>query len=278
MDTICNDLTEPRQNLQKTKTRSTWFEYLDSIKAEVLEPNEPQLKGLDSFLNSYRFIQPLFMQSIPFIYIVDYRNGLFKHMSENFGGYRAASFLEEGINHSLDIYHPKHLSLFNKEIFPDRLAILEGIDPKEFKNHIFSFNLTIRNRNGQYEHFMQRSCFLPDAEGNPVLNMGMLFSVDHLNCDSPIVQTVIRINPNDPAEHTVIHKKTYHFPEENKLFSKREVEILQWIAEGHTSKMIAEKLFLSEHTVIAHKKNMQRKAGVSNAAALIYYAIKKNVI
>lgn len=73
-------------------------------------------------------------------------------------------------------------------------------------------------------------------------------------------------------------ENTDQIKEEQKLFSKREVEILQLMAEGCTSKMIAEKLFISEHTVIAHRKNMQQKTGLSNAIALVYFAAKNDVI
>ena len=73
-------------------------------------------------------------------------------------------------------------------------------------------------------------------------------------------------------------ENTDQIKEEQKLFSKREVEILQLMAEGCTSKMIAEKLFISEHTVIAHRKNMQQKTGLSNAIALIYFAAKNDII
>lgn len=72
--------------------------------------------------------------------------------------------------------------------------------------------------------------------------------------------------------------ETCHFNEEQKLFSKREVEILQLMAEGYTSKVIAEKLFLSEHTIIAHRKNMQNKTGISNSTALVYFSTKNNII
>ncbi|MBE9599513.1 response regulator transcription factor [Pedobacter sp. MC2016-24] len=73
-------------------------------------------------------------------------------------------------------------------------------------------------------------------------------------------------------------ENTDQIKEEQKLFSKREVEILQLMAEGCTSKMIAEKLFISEHTVIAHRKNMQQKTGLSNAIALVYFAAKNDII
>ncbi len=60
--------------------------------------------------------------------------------------------------------------------------------------------------------------------------------------------------------------------------SERELEILQLIAEGLTTKQIAERLHLSFHTVMTHRKNMMGKLGLKNTAGLIVYAVKENLI
>lgn len=60
--------------------------------------------------------------------------------------------------------------------------------------------------------------------------------------------------------------------------SKREFEILQMIARGHSSKNIAEQLFLSVHTVNSHRKNILKKTGVKSPAALIVYAMENGIV
>jgi len=60
--------------------------------------------------------------------------------------------------------------------------------------------------------------------------------------------------------------------------SERELEVLQLIAEGLTTKQIADKLHLSFHTVMTHRKNMMAKLGLNNTAGLIVYAVKENLI
>jgi two-component system, NarL family, nitrate/nitrite response regulator NarL len=60
--------------------------------------------------------------------------------------------------------------------------------------------------------------------------------------------------------------------------SSREKEILSLIAEGLPNPRIAEKLFLSLHTVDTHRKNLLTKFGVSNTASLIHIASKNNII
>lgn len=60
--------------------------------------------------------------------------------------------------------------------------------------------------------------------------------------------------------------------------SKREIEIIQLIAEEFTTNEIAEKLFISLHTVESHRKNILRKTNSRNLAGLIKYAIKKGIV
>lgn len=60
--------------------------------------------------------------------------------------------------------------------------------------------------------------------------------------------------------------------------SERELEIITLIAEGYTNVEIAEKLFLSPHTVNTHRKNILQKLGVNNTAAIVMYAVKTNLV
>jgi len=61
------------------------------------------------------------------------------------------------------------------------------------------------------------------------------------------------------------------------IISKRECEIITLIAEGFTNQQVAEKLFLSSHTVNTHRKNIMAKLGVKNTAGIVMYAVKTNL-
>ncbi|MEO1052188.1 MAG: response regulator transcription factor [Bacteroidota bacterium] len=66
--------------------------------------------------------------------------------------------------------------------------------------------------------------------------------------------------------------------EQQQLLTEREREILKLIAEEHTNKAIAEKLFISERTVETHRKNIFRKTKTNNLVGLIKYAYQNNLI
>jgi DNA-binding NarL/FixJ family response regulator len=58
----------------------------------------------------------------------------------------------------------------------------------------------------------------------------------------------------------------------------REIEVLQAIAEGHTSREIGERLFISENTVKNHVRNILDKLGLRSRNEAVMYAIREDLI
>lgn len=58
----------------------------------------------------------------------------------------------------------------------------------------------------------------------------------------------------------------------------REREILKLIAEGHTSREIADMLFVSLSTVVGHRAKIMEKLGLKNRTELVKYAMRKGLI
>ena len=58
----------------------------------------------------------------------------------------------------------------------------------------------------------------------------------------------------------------------------REVEILQWIAEGRTSREIGEQLFISENTVKNHVRNILDKLGMRSRHDAVRYAEQAGLV
>lgn len=58
----------------------------------------------------------------------------------------------------------------------------------------------------------------------------------------------------------------------------REVEVLQRVAEGYTSRAIGELLFISENTVKNHVRNILDKLGVHSRNEAVLYALRESLI
>lgn len=53
------------------------------------------------------------------------------------------------------------------------------------------------------------------------------------------------------------------------MITRRELEVLKNISFGYTMKEIAMMLFVSHHTIVSHKKNLQVKLGAANCPELV---------
>ncbi|MGD0918642.1 MAG: response regulator transcription factor [Thermodesulfobacteriota bacterium] len=63
-----------------------------------------------------------------------------------------------------------------------------------------------------------------------------------------------------------------------KQLSDREREILKLLAEGYTTREIADMLAISVKTVEGHKTNLMSKLGIHNRTDLVKYALRKGII
>jgi len=66
-------------------------------------------------------------------------------------------------------------------------------------------------------------------------------------------------------------------PSDDEL-SAREIEVLILVTKGLINKEIADKLFISIHTVISHRKNIVQKTKIKSQAGLTVYAITNNIV
>ena len=66
--------------------------------------------------------------------------------------------------------------------------------------------------------------------------------------------------------------------EEKESLSSREKEIISHVVKGFTNQEIADKLFLSVHTVMTHRRNIARKLQIHSATGLTIYAIVNKIV
>ena len=79
-------------------------------------------------------------------------------------------------------------------------------------------------------------------------------------------ESCVESAPSDPGD------------KETEAISNREKEIIGLVAKGLSNKEIADRLFLSVHTVTTHRRNIASKLQIHSAAGLTIYAILHNII
>lgn len=81
-----------------------------------------------------------------------------------------------------------------------------------------------------------------------------------------------------PVIEEYIRQAEATMPNSYDRLTDREREVLQLIAEGHSSREIAELLHITERTVRAHRGHLMDKLDIHSAAELAQYAIRKGII
>ena len=63
-----------------------------------------------------------------------------------------------------------------------------------------------------------------------------------------------------------------------ELLTRRELEVLKYIAKGASSREIAEDLAISHRTVQTHRSNIMEKLGIKKATGLVKFALENGIL
>lgn len=153
-----------------------------------------------------------------------------------------------------EIYNRIHPDDWKKRCLQE-LTFFRRISSSHSKD-IFSWYLenTVRmcDKEGKY-HSWKHRIFYFSGDGQ----QGISYSLCLYNLTSEDNEAAYLIN-------TMTGEKKILLTDENQLLSAREKVILQMIQSGKSSKMIADKLEISKHTVDRHRQNIIAKLRVNN--------------
>ena len=132
------------------------------------------------------------------------------------------------------------------------------------RNHFFIRNFRMRDSSGEYHHQLYQS-FIFRVPGNPPSAYGLMVitNVDHLIADKPGIYQYL-------GEEDIY----FRYPGKELLdlridLTGSELDILELISKGLTTKEIAKTRFSSPLTVNTHRRNIMKKTGYPTIHALI---------
>ncbi len=111
--------------------------------------------------------------------------------------------------------------------------------------------------------------------------IGLISSTNKQNIISQFTHTLnVENNKYELIEalKKIIGKEDKSTNQSEQILSKRETEILKNLALGLTNQEIADKLFLSIHTVMTHRKKITRKLSIKTVSGLTVYALMNKMI
>jgi len=259
------------------------------------------MKRVESFRNSYeeylevcRSINPgsgildlrkLVKKELPSNYIglpfgtclIDYSNREYKYISENcqeISSYEKDEYKSGGLDFNWMLFHPEDKVVFSEQVFSDIKEYWKLIPSKEISEYRFSFNHRYFRKDGTISQILQHGTYLePQSAGIPIINLLVFTDIGDFKTDTNMILTISRLVKGQG--YLKVFSKTYHATRDIPL-SARESEVLKLSLEGLSSKMIAEKLFISIQTVKNHKRHMMEKTSAKNIAELIHLCNKNN--
>jgi len=190
------------------------------------------------------------------------------------------------LQYNLAELESKGNDFFNSRVHPEDFIVNLKIGTKllrhsywvpagELKNYKVVSDYRVKNGNGEYIRIIEQHQALElDKKGNIWLAL-----------------STVDISPNQDltggVKCIIFNAKTgktlpFGFDNEQKngenFLSKREQEVLNLVKEGLPSKEIAERLFISIHTVNTHRQRILEKLNVSNSYEAIQYAARLGLL
>ncbi|WP_018342339.1 helix-turn-helix domain-containing protein [Cytophaga aurantiaca] len=189
-------------------------------------------------------------------------------------GFPSQEFIDGGMARVLLAFPAAHGYMLTEQIFAAMFKYFEEYTKKEnSKNIKATYQTQLIHKDGSlrwYHHTV--SVLSTDNLKRPRMLLKSLVDIQEYKKDTYIDFVISHIN-TDTNKTEVLYEERYLPEISNTVLSEREAQVLSLISVGMTSAQIAEKLFISQHTVNTHRKNILRKTFCKGTADLAIFAL-----
>jgi DNA-binding CsgD family transcriptional regulator len=170
--------------------------------------------------------------------------------------------------------HPEDKARLCDKVFPDILKFMDSLPEPGLSDYRFTFNHRYIRKDGSISQFLQEGTLSFSEDKNlPLLNLRVFTEIGDFKTDETMILSIFRYSTEKGYQK--VYTKIYGDNDASQL-SSREIEIIKLCLEGLSSKMIADKLNLSIHTVKNHKRNCMEKTLTHNITELINLCIRSH--
>ncbi len=212
------------------------------------------------------------------VYMLDYQTKQYLFVSKNCEkiiGYTANKFIKDGNAFYMTRIHPDDLEIYSGKVFREFVAYTSTMSVDEIKNSRYSFNYRFKRIDGTYIQILQQFEVLEVNQNNhPLLVMGFITDITPHKKDDKVTYAISTYDKKKGFKMVT----TDTFPHVHLSISAREKDVIKGLIDGLSSKQIADKLYVSLHTVNAHRRNILKKTNCKNTSELISYSIANGVV
>ncbi len=146
--------------------------------------------------------------------------------------------------------------------------------PKQNRPYIkANFTIDLKTKNGPSIHVLGQSIpVLFNEEMEVIYCLNIITDISDLKTDRSFTHYILDTSDENNVKK-IKTKFRNEFPSSKSPISGSEKKVLLLMAEGKSSKQIADLLYLSEHTVKNHRKKMLKKIGCASSSELVRTSI-----
>lgn len=213
-----------------------------------------------------------------FLFIYDYHAQQYAYVGkevERVLGYPPEALRQGGVRFVTQRMRPQDAEAFAQMVLRALHHLRYDIADRERAQYSVSFDYQIRHANGKYIHILQQSIELAyDLQGNLVFSLEKVTDISHRPPESSPMLSIY--GPN--ADGCLIYRPHHDTTTDSSFFTRSEMRVLQLLDKAMSTQEIADRLDLSINTIATHRKNMLKKAGVSNTPKLLRLAQSKGIL
>jgi DNA-binding CsgD family transcriptional regulator len=226
-------------------------------------------------LEIYKGLLNFFMVGDYYYYIFNVKEAGFDFVSQEITHVLGYASEEIDVPFLINIIHPEDQPWFLN--FENKvMEFFSTLSQEQIPNYKVRYDYRIKKKNGEYIRILQQVVTIQYNNDNPVLRtFGVHTDISHLKQNGTPVLSFIGLN-GEPSYLDIDVKKKISTRVSG--LTPREHEILYLLAEGKSSEEISRSFCISKQTVDTHRKNLLKKTGCINTAALTSVAIKKGWI
>ncbi|AZA78120.1 LuxR family transcriptional regulator [Chryseobacterium sp. G0186] len=196
---------------------------------------------------------------------------------EKFTSFRSKDWTNSKNDFFINLFHPEDRQYIMAAIVFSTNLRMQFL--REGKTDVvFNHYGRMIDRNGEYRWILLQSPRQIIINYEIKASIVIIYDLSHFVIKNLPLLSIIDFNDNEVQYFKHVDQDLLKIDTEKPTITKREKEVLNLMAQGFNSPEIAEKLFLSYHTVENHKRNLRKKTNTKTSAELIAYTMNHSLL
>ena len=232
----------------------------------ILKPSNKQilLEIVDQVAN-------LFSAGTYYYYIFNFENLQIEHVSDGTEDVLGIESKDFSMYKIFEIMHPEDLEMMHKKEAIAFSFATTKIPPEDIMLYKIVHMMRLKHKDGKYRTILHQAKAINMSDDGKIQQVICIHTdITYLNI--PFNHHISYIGHKRPSYHSTDLINIIKDSEKQSfkdMFTQREKEIIKKLTEGKDFNEIAKLLFVSPHTINAHKKNILKKAHCKNTAELV---------